>query len=173
MTNPATTPPPRGGMPKWLILLLVLVLVIILGCCGGVTTCFFLARKAARSAPDFIREHARANGVDVNIPGSTGGAVQLPANFPSDVPPYAGATIIISNSQPNGAGSVTFTTPDTAAAVKTFYDDQLTKNGWTSASTQQSGTVTTEGFTKDDRTIQIEIVGGGPSTNVSVVYTKK
>lgn len=57
-----------------------------------------------------------------------GGATQIPADFPKNVPIYPGAKVIaaVSISQGEGGHMVTLTTPDSVAQVSDYYKKNLT-----------------------------------------------
>lgn len=78
------------------------------------------------------------NGDEVSIVGDDGqtiniGGDELPADFPSQVPVYSGATVSSSFSSGNeseGVWTVTFTSTDPVDTVNAFFKDALAKNGW-------------------------------------------
>jgi len=96
---------------------------------------------------------------------SVGPATTMPANWPSDVPTYAGASLQYSgtsNPSTGEAGSaIVFTTKDTADAILTFYKTQLVASGWKIEGEANVSGMTTLGATKDTRNLGMYIA---PST---------
>lgn len=56
----------------------------------------------------------------------------LPANFPEDVPQYPGATVVKAQATPDSGIKVSFSTPDDAAKVASYYSDNFAAQGWSS-----------------------------------------
>ncbi|HXB70932.1 MAG TPA: zinc ribbon domain-containing protein [Candidatus Acidoferrales bacterium] len=102
--------------------------------------------------------------------------------LPSWVPAYPGAdargTFAVKgddgNSQGEG-GTFTFTTPDSAAKVKAFYDDRCRRAGMKvkmTLSTEESGVI----VASDDgerHTLNVNVAGGSGDTTVTVIYAAK
>lgn len=57
-------------------------------------------------------------------------AVDLPQDFPSEVPVYAGAKVDQVQDLPNNAHNVIFKTSGAVSDVTKFYHDKLSKAGW-------------------------------------------
>ena len=100
------------------------------------------------------------------------GAVSLPADWPTDVSVYEGATItqVMSVNPATGdAGrAVIFTTTDTAADVVAFYKSQLPLDGWTMEASMEAGTTTILSGAKDERKVSLMIVWNGEMTSVTM-----
>jgi hypothetical protein len=74
-------------------------------------------------------EESRAMNHSVNSPAAADNSVQLPANFPADIPIYPGATV--ESATPSGeAVNVTLTALDSQERVARYYREELKKNGW-------------------------------------------
>jgi uncharacterized protein YneF (UPF0154 family) len=185
MTNPVTPAPSGGGMPKWLIILLVVLVVVIIGCCGGIGTCMFLVGRAAKKAADNMpaltqkfaeaaREEAKRQGVEMNLPDANGNAA-MPSNYPADIPVYTGAkTVQSTGNLKENAGEVTLNTPDAAADVKTFYQKQMTDQGWKEDATTSNGTDNFGlQYSKDAQSASIQINHDNTQTIVIIIYGKK
>ena len=102
--------------------------------------------------------------------------------LPSWVPAYPGAdakgTFAVKgddgNSQGEG-GTFTFTTPDSAAKVKAFYDDKCKQAGMKvkmTLSTEEGGMIVA---TDDDErhTLNVNVAGGSGDTTVTLIYAAK
>jgi hypothetical protein len=108
--------------------------------------------------------------------GSGGG------KLPSWVPAYPGAdakgTFAVKGDDGNRrgeGGSFTFTTPDSAAKVKAFYDDKCKQAGMRvhmTLNTEEGGVL----VASDDgerRTLNVNVAGGSGDTTVTVIYAAK
>jgi major membrane immunogen (membrane-anchored lipoprotein) len=86
----------------------------------------------------------------------------LPADWPTDVEIYAGATVSWSatTNQANGkAGSaIVFTTGDSEQAVVDFYKKSMKDNGWTVQTTMQTGEGVVLVANKDKRALSLSVV---------------
>ncbi len=105
------------------------------------------------------------------------GSGTMPADWPADVATYAGATVKYSastNAATGGAGAmVMLETSDAKDLVTKFYTDQLKADGWTIATTMQSGDMTIMAATKDDRSLSAQIATADGKTSVTLAVGKK
>lgn len=104
-----------------------------------------LTNALAEKATEKILGQATGTNVDINgnaIQINDNGAAlnfgnnSMPADFPSSIPLYKGATITSSfaNGQDTNSGrnwTIMFTSTDAVASVNGFFSDALKKNGWT------------------------------------------
>jgi hypothetical protein len=86
--------------------------------------------------------------------GEVGTNVQLPANWPSDVPMYAGANIVSATTIAQGI-SVLFQSADAAATVSDWYQAQLTASGWTKKAEHDIGIQRVRVYEKADATLTV------------------
>ena len=95
---------------------------------------------------------------------------QLPADWPTDAPVYAGATIQFSGSANPTTGkpgaAAVLVTSDAAADVTTFYKAELKKQGWMITSTMENQGTTILGATKGTRALSLMVgtVDGGQTS---------
>jgi uncharacterized membrane protein len=99
-----------------------------------------------------IDKTAKDNGLDVkngsvnlNKDGNSVsiGNATVPAGFPSDVPIYPGSKVILSSKTKDGNYSVSLTTTDSKSKVDSYYQTELSKNGW---SASDGGEINSETF---------------------------
>lgn len=105
------------------------------------------------------------------------GGGKLPADWPSDAPKYANASIQYSgssNPQTGEAGSaVVFMTSDSVEKVVEFYKKSLVSNGWKIEQTANMGMSTVISATKDTRTFGVYISSAGEGkTSVTIGISK-
>lgn len=158
--------------------LLSLGLATLLAACGRGGT----ERAIERAIEEETGENAE---VDVRTDGSVkveteDGTFQtgntLPADWPTDVPVYAGATVQYSASvtetgQP-GSAAVLMTT-DSAAQVASYYKKALKENGWTVESTIEAQGTTIFSATKDDRVVSFMSASAQGATTITLGVTKQ
>jgi hypothetical protein len=111
----------------------------------------------------------------VNTPEGTVsvGTGQLPADWPTDVPIYPGATVVasVSGAAAGGGAAVTAMSTDGAEPILAFYADKM--SGWAvqfDASTPEGHA---RGYASPDgkRTVQLAVAGAGGQTSVTVTTT--
>lgn len=66
-------------------------------------------------------------------------ATKLPSDFPDDLPPYPGATLVEARSLPEGALSASWETSAAPEAVSRFYRAQLVARGWSTRERRHGG----------------------------------
>lgn len=156
-------------MKKTLCMLLVAVAVLFAGC-----------QKATEAA---VNAALAKDGVQVNTNGesgtitskdgtltfNTGGDAKLPADFPADVPLYAGAKLVSTMTLPTGM-TVAQETGDALAKVAAFYKSAMTGKGW-----KQEVEVNGEGsamltYSQDKKTLQVTIGGESGKTTIVLMY---
>lgn len=103
---------------------------------------------------------------------TAGQDVELPDNFPSDIPLYPNSKVLqIMNSGATGGTSVNFIAQNSdVSAVIDFYKNKMAENGWTGKDViiQQTGSMIN--FKKDSKEVQI-VAGTSPNgTFFSVGY---
>lgn len=86
--------------------------------------------------------------------GEVGANVQLPENWPSDVPIYAGANIVSATTIAQGI-SVLFKSSDSATTVSDWYQAQLTASGWTKNAEHDIGIQRVRVYEKGDVTLTV------------------
>jgi hypothetical protein len=159
-------------MPKWLIILLVVVLVIMLGCCGGFVACHWMCSHAGAALVGLAKEGMRQNGMEID---TTGNGLNLPANFPSDVPVYTDFKDKMNLVPPGGpGGTVTFEGKEDPKKVSDFYESTLTSKGWTQTASSESAGTFTSTYKKGDMTAIITTSGTGAAdkNNLTIHYEK-
>lgn len=108
-----------------------------------------------------------------------GEGVEIPSNFPSDVPLYSGATImgVTVSEQEGDAGSwLSFTTKDTLAVVIEWYSATLLTDGWTSQGSYSVQGTEMRIFNKGDITLTVSAAASAAvegTTSVTIVRAEK
>ena len=99
------------------------------------------------------------------------GSNRLPADWPTDVTAYAGATIQYSGSTNPATGkagaAAVLMTADKPEKVVEFYKADLRAKGWTIATTMQGQGTNILGATKGNRALSI-MVAGSPDDQTSI-----
>ena len=172
-THPGT--PGKAGASKVLIIVLVIVGVVVLGCCGGITTCMLIARHAAQSVQESIKQDMRSRGVSVGGVTEGGTEAKLPDNFPSDVPVYSGLRPTVSVAdRAHDAGSVGFISSSASSSdVVSFYHDKMKSGGWTEDTNLSVGSTTTLAYSQGASKVTVSVTASGGQTMVQIVYMKK
>lgn len=103
---------------------------------------------------------------------SAGGAVEVPSDWPNDMPIMDGGTVSYvgtMNPQTGEPGAVVmFTTNEPVSAVSAYYTQALADNGWTIESTMNAGGTVILGASKDERQASIYVAGDENGTSVTV-----
>lgn len=166
------------------VLIIILVIVSIFGAA--------LIRKAIPegTGPEFMEnwlessiEDGTGGSADVNIDenkwtftddnGETsmeyGEGVELPSDFPSDVPVYSGATVTGKTTSTDGS-TVSFSTDDSVSKVSSFYKKELEDEGWTEISTYESTDSIVLSYEKDEQQLSLSIYGDSSGTSFVIIY---
>jgi hypothetical protein len=85
------------------------------------------------------------------------------AQWPDDVPSYAGATDVMLM-----GGLITFTTGDDVATVLDYYESGLASNGWTQTSDNDYGAMVTQDWAKGAETLTLMVSAENGSTSVVI-----
>ncbi len=105
------------------------------------------------------------------------GAHALPADWPTDVPAYAGATVQYSasvNPATDAPGSmVVLMSTDDAQTIADYYANTLKANGWTIGSTMQAQGTTIMTAIKDDRAVSLSVASANNETTITIGVGKK
>lgn len=152
------------------------------------TGCKSPGEKLAEKATEKMLETAGGEGTDVDIDSETGemtiksegteitSSAKLPSDWPSDVPVYTGATVsgsFSSSSEGQFGGWVNLTTPDSADKVKTWYADELLKEGWEEEGNFSSSSdgldSTMISYTKSERSLLISMGQDSADTNLTTL----
>lgn len=109
---------------------------------------------------------AEQDGEQVRIEGKTeegrgyegrfGEDVELPDDFPADVPIYPGARVQ-GTMLAEGNRMVTLATSDAAAKVAAFYEERLGASGWEAAARMDMGGSRMLSFQKGERTATVQL----------------
>lgn len=105
-------------------------------------------------------------------PSSPTTEVQLPSNFPDEIPRYPGATLLAVDSassvaiaSPTAPSTPTVTrwqTADSIEQVQQFYQSIFPSNGWAIAPISEAGTTST--LTAEKDSVQVTVTLGAPGT---------
>ena len=97
----------------------------------------------------------------------------LPKDWPTDVPSYAGATITYSaaanptDTEKAGMALILSTTDDSVTVTK-FYEAELKSNGWKITNTMQGGGTTIMTAEKDERQLSLAISESDDQTGITI-----
>jgi hypothetical protein len=152
--------------------LLILPLSIVLAGfgCGQIATEAIINRELGGQGNVRLNDNTVSYTGQNGETASYGENVTIPSDFPSDVPVYAGGTVIAVTNAADGA-SLTFTTSDSIDTVMTWYDSQL--SDWTkSADLAYSGSHTVQ-YEKDGVQIAVNASASGDTTSVVVIRTQE
>lgn len=157
-------------------------LIILLGIISTIAGGFML-----RSMPNFIQDALEKEGINVdqkngnvtitdkdsNSNLSAGESLELPSNFPSDIPTYSSAKVTFKYTQ-NKDGSVIFSTSDNVTKVKSYYTSEMKKKGWTGKDTLDINDISYNTYTKGNYSTTISVgkqTDDESKTSISITYT--
>ena len=103
------------------------------------------------------------------IESSDGAAIELPADFPSDIPVYPGSvpTRYVAG-EATGTMAV-FETDETVDAARRFASNALTNEGWSITSDMSRGEMTMMTAEKDGRSLSVAILNDGTNTKITTI----
>lgn len=152
---------------------------------AGTTGCANIAEKAAEKAAEAAAEKATGGKVDINKGGVTvkgkdgesasfGDSVEIPEDFPKDVPVYEGK--VIGAYTDGKTWTINLETKDAFAKVLKFYKTELEAKGWVMESNMNTNQGGMYAATKDTRRCAATAApqsGDEPSTSVTISITPK
>ena len=106
----------------------------------------------------------------------TMGKSEVPKDWPSDAPIYAGASVQYSasvNADGSPGSAVILVTTDDVATVVAYYKAELTKQGWTMEGAMEGGGTSIIGASKDDRSMSLSITTQNNQTVITIGVGKK
>lgn len=180
-TNNPLTKLPGGLKQKQLIVIIIAVVAVVI---LGIVVNGMVKRNLAENIAENAIERAGGGDVKVDLDNKTwtyetnegsfqvGEGVDLPANWPADVPVLSGVKITYAgstNPQTGQAGaSVMFTTTQSTAEVAAYYNSELVKAGWTIEGTANSGGVNIISAQKGGRQVGLYMLESDGSTTVTI-----
>jgi hypothetical protein len=102
---------------------------------------------------------------------SIGDEVDLPSEFPKDVPVYPGSTPMASMSSPDEGMIVTFKSKDEQQAIFDFYQSELASAGWEILEDPAFGNRLAFDALKDSRKVSVVVAGTKGDSRISVIVT--
>lgn len=156
-----------------------LLLVLAVSLAAGVSGCSMIAEKTAERLTEEAIEGETGNQVDITKDGvtvegedgssaSVGESVEVPEDFPKDVPVYDGKLTGAFTS--DDTFTLTLETPDSAADVVDFYAKELKDEGWTQESTMNTADGGMFSGKKGQRTVAI-VANSDSGTDDATVVT--
>jgi hypothetical protein len=135
--------------------------------CGGAET-----KPAENTAPKPAAPATpTTTPTSVTTPAGNASTGSLPADFPKDVPIYAGAQIVSAATTGGTVGAV-LSTADTPEKVTDFYKSELEKNGWAKPQAVNAAGTSTMTATKEKRRVSVGITKGADGkTSISIGVT--
>jgi hypothetical protein len=102
---------------------------------------------------------------------SIGEEVDLPKDFPEDVPVFPGSTTMASMSSPDEGMIVTFKSTDEQQAIFDFYQSGLEEAGWDVLEDTTFGNRLAFDALKDSRKVSVVVAGTKGDARVSIIVT--
>lgn len=103
-----------------------------------------------------------------------GEGAKLPADFPTDVPVYPGASLLMASvSSKDNTASLMANSKDASSKVTAWYADALKSKGWSQGLEQDLGSAWYRQFTKDARELMVSIAGDDQGTTITVSVSAK
>jgi hypothetical protein len=104
---------------------------------------------------------------------SIGDNVEIPADFPKDVPIFPGSTPMASMSSPDEGMIVTFKSSEGQQAIFDFYQSSLVDGGWKIVEDAVYTSQFSLDATKDNRKVSVVVAGTQGDSRVSVIVTSE
>lgn len=141
----------RSYLPLFVVVLILLLIVALVRSLGSKTP-VTLENTATQSTPT-------PSGIE------TAPAASLPANWPSDVTVYPGATLKSATEDPdNHAKEVSYATDAVADQVVDYYNSTLGKSGWLGRGFRIVSGMSEYTYVRDNTILIIDVVRGAPVT---------
>lgn len=128
------------------------------------------------SADGDVTAKVKRNGSDIEVTAEdeegnkfaaqSGKNVEIPADFPSDIPIYSGAKPLVAMQMEAQGQSVTLESGDSLDAVYQFYVDAMQANGWTLDAQMDWGGQKMIAAKKGDRTAAVSIGASDGKTQI-------
>ena len=124
--------------------------------------------------PDGKRMHLTATSpTGRKFQASIGDEVEIPAEFPSDVPIFPGATPMASMSAPDEGIIVTFKSGNAQQEIFDYYESELPKSGWSLQTDENAGSQLSLDAIKEGRKVSVIVAGTEGDARVSVIVTNE
>ena len=125
-----------------------------------------------RLDPDGKGMHLTAtNPAGKKFVASIGDEVDLPSEFPKDVPVFPGSTPMASMSSPDEGMIVTFKSDEEQQAIFDFYQSELASAGWEILDDPAFGNRLAIDALKDSRKVSVVVAGTKGDSRVSIIVT--
>lgn len=157
--------------------------LILLGACGGNDDAESRARDMEAQAQKYgidaditVNEAGEVDTVTVNTlgGGQVGRNLQLPTDFPNDVPIPPGYQIMSVSPAPQGGFMVQAMTDDDIETILATLREQFSGEGWTESSADQtSPQMSRIGFEKGNRMSGLNLIDSGSQVAVQIVTMEK
>lgn len=171
--NPDTDPQKKSNTALKVVLIIVGVLVV-LAIAGAAASSFIfssLIKRATNNGAVSVKNNSiEVKGKDGNTM-SVGENASLPKDFPSDVPIYPGGKVVIASKYDGDKFNATLATKDDSNKVGSYYEDELTKNGWSSDNQNSYSTsaIQSMNYIKDNRLLIVNITAGSKANNETMI----
>jgi hypothetical protein len=100
-----------------------------------------------------------------------GDEVEIPGEFPADVPIYPGSTPMAFMSSPDEGIIVTFKSTEQQQDIFDFYREKLSDDGWNVVKNPELGSGLAFDATKEDRRVSVVVAGTKGDSRISVIVT--
>lgn len=129
-------------------------------------------QSGGQAKVDIQGDHVSIQTKDGNYQVSSGDAgVAIPADFPKEIPIYAGSTVVQTVTTPDGAHAMLKST-DAATKVMAFYKERLTGDGWKTEMAMQSAGGDMLSVTKGPLSLAILVSASDGTTMISATLGK-
>jgi len=102
---------------------------------------------------------------------SIGDEVEIPEEFPKDVPIFPGSTPMAYMSSPDEGVIVTFKSSEEQQDIFDFYQSELAGDGWEILENPKSSQKLSFSAVKEDSRVQVIVAGKKGDSRVSVIVT--
>lgn len=102
---------------------------------------------------------------------SIGEEIEIPEEFPNDVPIYPGSTPMASMLSPDEGMIVTFRSGEDQQDIYDFYQSKLERDGWKILDDEKMGSQLSVDAVKDNRKVSVVVAGTKGDARVSVIVT--
>ncbi|EKD49482.1 MAG: hypothetical protein ACD_63C00126G0001 [uncultured bacterium] len=172
-------------------LVLSLSVIVFFAFVGAGCGFFDWRKKAAEKSLEQALEKQSGGKVDIEVESNTTtweteegksefGTGEIPANFPSDLPLYPGATAsytFVGSGNEEGSASATLETSDSMDKVSSWYKQNIESNGWSITRTDQWG-ADSDQFSnyvaeKGDKELSVGITSPEGKTMITITINKK
>lgn len=140
----------------------------LLGACGGAAE---QAAEQALGGDVNIEDDSLTFTDDEGNEVAVGEGIELPGNWPDNVPAFEGGTLGVASVNTDGTASAMWTTDSSAADVAAAYGAELEGAGYAQTSTSNLGDLSIADYAGNGRTINVSAIAADGTTTLIVTVT--